>query len=119
MPIPTTSTLAIWLKSMGSSVSSRILGSPHWVPVAAARTYSQRGVITATPNDKLLGFIKCTRDGNRSPLSGMQYHTVSQDHTGRNLPLGGQGEESRWHTVHDRPPTSDSGSRPALRNVTI
>src|SRR5688572_32836526 len=69
MPIPTTSPLAIWLKSMGSRVSSRILGSPHCVPVAAARTYNQRGVMTATPNDRLLGFIKCTREDNRSPHS--------------------------------------------------
>jgi hypothetical protein len=31
------------------------------VPVAAARTYSQRGVITATPNDTSLGLTKWTR----------------------------------------------------------
>src|SRR4051812_27679116 len=54
--------------SIGSSVSSTRCGSPHLVPVAAASTYNQRGVITATPKDKLLGLIRCTRDANRSPL---------------------------------------------------
>src|SRR5438874_5492569 len=49
----------------------------------------------------------------------MQYHTVSQDHTGRNLPVGGQGEQTPWHTVHDRPPTSGNGSRLALPSATI
>src|SRR5437868_12764399 len=68
MPIPTTSPLAIWSRSIGSKVSSRIFGSPHVVPVAAARTYSQRGVMTATPNDRLLGLIRCTREDNRAPL---------------------------------------------------
>ena len=44
--------------SMGSSVSSTRWGSPHCVPVAAARTYSHRGVMTATPNDTWLGLIR-------------------------------------------------------------
>src|SRR5215207_7631628 len=68
MPMPTTSPFDTCVISRGSSVSSRMFGSPHLVPVAAARTYNQRGVMTATPNDKLLGFIKCTREDNRTPL---------------------------------------------------
>ena len=68
--MPTTSPLAIWFKSMGSSVSSTMMGSPHLVPVAAASTYSQRGVMTATPNDTLLGLIRCTRDGQQVTSQG-------------------------------------------------
>src|ERR1043165_5802710 len=61
MPIPTTSPLWMSSKLTGSSVSSTRWGSPHVVPVAAARTYNQRGVMTATPNDRLLGLIRWTR----------------------------------------------------------
>ena len=41
-------------------------GSPQPLPVAAASTYSQRGVITATPNDLELGLTRWTR-GMLSP----------------------------------------------------
>src|SRR4030095_9742352 len=47
--------------SIGSSVSSTMIGSPQAVPVAEATTYSQRGVITATPKDFVLGLIRWTR----------------------------------------------------------
>jgi hypothetical protein len=65
--------------SIGSSVSSTISGSPHILGVAAARTYSHRGVMTATPKDTWLGFTRWTRTlgllkrrknvGNRRPVS--------------------------------------------------
>ena len=45
---------------MVSSVSSTMIGSPQAVPVAAASTYSQRGVMTATPNDTWLGLTRWT-----------------------------------------------------------
>src|SRR6476659_2601301 len=61
MPMPTTSPLLIVAGSMGSSVSSTMIGSPQAVPVAEATTYSQRGVITATPKDFVLGLIRWTR----------------------------------------------------------
>src|SRR5439155_17580917 len=61
MPMPTTSPAAKSAGSTWSSVSSTRCGSPQREPVAAARTYSQRGVMTATPNDKSLGLIRCTR----------------------------------------------------------
>src|SRR5688572_1806616 len=68
MPMPTTSPLFTCDMSSGSSVSSRMFGSPQVVPVAAASTYSQRGVMTATPNDRLLGLIRWTRTGKWAPL---------------------------------------------------
>src|SRR5438552_13345624 len=61
MPMPTTSPASMDLTSTDSSVSSTRCGSPHRVPVAAARTYSQRGVMTATPNDSSLGLMRWTR----------------------------------------------------------
>src|SRR6185437_4876413 len=61
MPMPTTSPGDRAAGSMGSNVSSTTCGSPHRVPVAAARTYSQRGVMTATPNEASLGLTKWTR----------------------------------------------------------
>lgn len=36
-------------------------GSPHPLPVADAKTYSHRGVITATPKDCVLGLMRCMR----------------------------------------------------------
>ena len=42
----------------GARVSSTRIGSPSDDGVAAASTYCQRGVITAVPNDTLLGLIK-------------------------------------------------------------
>ena len=45
-------------KSIGSSVSSMTLGSPYPRGVAAASTYSQRGVITAVPNEISLGLTR-------------------------------------------------------------
>ncbi len=38
-----------------------IEGVPYSRGVAAARTYSHRGVITAVPNDTSLGFTRWTR----------------------------------------------------------
>src|SRR6187399_50363 len=64
MPMPTTSPAWIAVRSTRSSVSSTRWGSPHFVPVAAASTYSHRGVMTATPNEWSLGLIRCTRDRN-------------------------------------------------------
>src|SRR5262245_31644642 len=61
MPIPTTSPDRMDAGSTGSSVSSTSRGSPHLTPVAAASTYSHRGVMTATPNETSLGVIKWTR----------------------------------------------------------
>ena len=48
---PTTSPGASCAASKGSSVSSATIGSPHREGVAAASTYSHRGVMTAVPND--------------------------------------------------------------------
>jgi hypothetical protein len=39
-------------------VSSTTRGSPQWAGVAAATTYCQRGVMTATPNDTSLGLTR-------------------------------------------------------------
>src|SRR5687768_9252071 len=97
MPIPTTSPLAISFMSIGSSVSSTRWGSPHFVPVAAARTYSHLGVITATPKERLLGLIRCTREDTETPLRELQYHTVSQNYTGIK-PAFGRAGRSRYGT---------------------
>src|SRR6266542_1525146 len=61
MPIPTMSPASIANGSSISSVSSVITGSPNREGVAAARTYSHRGVITPTPKARWLGLIRCTR----------------------------------------------------------
>src|SRR5690349_9210855 len=61
IPMPTTSPGSIVASSSGSSVSSTMNGSPHRSPVAAASTYSQRGVITATPKDCVLGLTRWIR----------------------------------------------------------
>ena len=45
--------MSIWL-----SVSSTMTGSPNSSGVAAAMTYSQRGVMTPTPNDTWLGLTR-------------------------------------------------------------
>ena len=53
-----------WLHCCGSkswSVSSQMTGSPKRAGVAAASTYSQRGVMTAMPNETWLGFTRKTR----------------------------------------------------------
>src|SRR5262245_7380131 len=60
MPIPTTSPALIVDKSIVSSVSSTIAGTPYDSGVAAASTYSQRGVMTPIPNDTWLGFTRWT-----------------------------------------------------------
>ena len=44
--------------SAGSAELLAMWGSPQRVPVAAARTYSHRGVMTATPNDVSLGLTR-------------------------------------------------------------
>src|ERR1700722_18873684 len=44
-----------WLR-----VSSTRIGSPNFLGVAPARTYCQRGVMTAVPNDTWLGLIRWT-----------------------------------------------------------
>ncbi len=51
MPMPTMS--PGWMRdgSSGSSVSSVMIGSPYSAGVAAASTYSQRGVMTPMPNE--------------------------------------------------------------------
>ena len=59
--MPTTSPGPTWLSSNGSRHSSTRIGSPHLRGVAAASTYSQRGVMTATPNEKWLGLTMNTR----------------------------------------------------------
>src|SRR6516225_8727987 len=74
MPMPTTSPDAIVETSIRSSVSSTRQGSPHSVPVAAANTYSQRGVITATPNDKSLGLIRWTREPTITSRCFWRFH---------------------------------------------
>src|SRR5439155_20501348 len=77
MPMPTTSPEAIAEKSTGSSVSSTRQGSPHSVPVAAASTYNQRGVMTATPNDTELGLIRWTRELMRTSSGADQPLTLA------------------------------------------
>src|SRR5579864_8891279 len=61
MPIPTTSPLVTFSGLSNSSVSSQMTASPKALGVADARTYSQRGVITAVPNEISLGLTRCTR----------------------------------------------------------
>ncbi len=61
IPIPTVSPGATLATSKGSSVSSAIRGVPKCGGVAAANTYSQRGVMTAVPNETSLGLTRCTR----------------------------------------------------------
>src|ERR1700690_3702220 len=46
--------------STGLRVSSTRMGSPKLLGVAPARTYCQRGVMTAVPNDTWLGLIRWT-----------------------------------------------------------
>src|SRR5258708_38767430 len=75
--------------------------------------------MTATPNDKLLGLIKCTREDKRSPLRENAVSYCVSASSGEKPALGRAGGANSWHTDHDRPPTSASGSRPASRNVTI
>src|SRR5450755_4701282 len=58
--MPTASPFFICSGSICSSVSSTRIGSPKLRGVAAASTYCQRGVITAVPNETLLGFTRCT-----------------------------------------------------------
>src|SRR3989338_2728594 len=60
MPMPTTSPADMVVGSQASRVSSVMMGSPYFSGVAAASTYSQRGVITPTPNAKALGLMRCT-----------------------------------------------------------
>src|SRR5438477_5413334 len=75
--MPTTSPLAMTLGSTWSSVSSIRFGSPQRDPVAAASTYSHRGVITATPNDNSLGLMRWTRaltGPSRLPSSSQRVH---------------------------------------------
>src|SRR5271167_3781182 len=61
MPTPTTSPLLTFRGLSSSSVSSQMTASPKALGVAEARTYSQRGVMTAVPNEMSLGFTRCTR----------------------------------------------------------
>src|SRR4051812_17893386 len=60
MPMPTTSPAETVAGFQDSRVSSVMIGSPYFSGVAAARTYSHRGVITPTPNDKALGLMRWT-----------------------------------------------------------
>ena len=46
--MPTTSPASIVSRSIGSSVSSTICGSPHWLPVAAARADLYANAINET-----------------------------------------------------------------------
>src|SRR3954471_21737532 len=82
--MPTTSPAMIDSGSRVSRVSSTMRGSPQAVPVAAASTYSQRGVMTATPNDTLLGLIRCTRGPKGTsivyPLEGAAIQRTSSSH---------------------------------------
>src|SRR5262245_61891674 len=99
MPMPTTSPADMVSGSMVSSVSSTMTGSPQAVPVAEARTYSHRGVMTATPNDTLLGLIGRTRGVNgtsvqvRPRRAGAQTH-MSQPWQAPPLPRGAHSLES-------------------------
>src|SRR4026209_919317 len=57
--MPTTSPGWMPEGSSTSRVSSVVRGSPYWRGVAAASTYSHRGVMTPTPNARWLGLIRC------------------------------------------------------------
>src|SRR5215217_3683528 len=96
MPIPTTSPAWMVVSSMSSSDSSTMIGSPHSVPVAAARTKSQRGVMTATPNETWLGLIRWMRGCKLPGLSGGRDANVL-----RALPTDGVVQQLEDHTVAD------------------
>src|SRR5262252_3121609 len=68
MPMPTTSPLETVSGFQRSSVSSVTIGSPYDSGVAAASTYSHRGVMTPTPNERLLGLMRCTFIQTPSPI---------------------------------------------------
>src|SRR5215471_347388 len=68
MPMPTTSPLETVSGFQRSRVSSVTIGSPYDSGVAAASTYSHRGVMTPTPNDRLLGLMRCTFIQTPSPI---------------------------------------------------
>jgi hypothetical protein len=55
---------------IGSSDSSTRMGSPADWGVAAARTNSQRGVMTAVPKELSLGFTRWTLIGSTFPHAG-------------------------------------------------
>src|SRR6185436_16680608 len=91
MPMPMTSPDERVLGSQGSSVSSVIRGSPYDSGVAAARTYSHRGVITPTPKLRALGLMRCTfiqspvayRYGRRpagAPFCHVRLASTREDH---------------------------------------
>src|SRR6185436_21143152 len=58
--MPTMSPRSMVATSICSSVSSTTRGGPYESGVAAASTYSQRGVMTPIPNDTWLGFTRWT-----------------------------------------------------------
>src|SRR3954469_16869511 len=60
MPMPTMSPAVMMLGSNGSRVSSIRQGSPNVAGVAAAKTDSQRGVMTPIPKETWLGLIRKT-----------------------------------------------------------
>jgi hypothetical protein len=71
MPIPTASPGSIVAGSNDSTVSSQRIGSPKRVGVAAAKTNSHRGVMTAVPKAVSLGLTIWIR--TRMPLNLQLY----------------------------------------------
>src|SRR3954464_9728703 len=94
MPIPTTSPLATASRFTGSSVLSIRFGSPQVFPVAAASTNNQRGVMTATPNDRLLGLIRCTRPGKATSQESCSIILFLSILRGETCPRAGREEQS-------------------------
>src|SRR5262249_59482040 len=113
MPMPTTSPGAMSSRTTGSSVSSTRWGSPHLVPVAEASTYSHRGVMTATPKDRLLGLMRCTRPGthNRLSLGSCSIILVSYINTLRfHLRRGRGGSDGTPITTDDQQTAARAGA---------
>lgn len=79
--MPTTSPFLNVVGSSGSSVSSSRCGSPYACGVAAARTYSQRGVMTPMPNDT---WRINQVNGHRGPTAAMK---KPRDYGVRNMAL--------------------------------
>src|SRR6266487_5758793 len=100
--MPTTSPASMDRTSTDSSVSSTRCGSPHRVPVAAARTYSQRGVMTATPNDSSLGLMRWTR-GVIELLKSAGYHVAARNVGGQTVGI----QLSRRRKVRSEEHTSE------------
>src|SRR5262249_61035307 len=90
IPIPTSPPVSRVSTSSPSSDSSPIRGSPQRLPVAAARTYNQRGVITATPKDLVLGLTRWTRGmpSNRSTVKPVRQRHAQPEPCAQRLRVG-------------------------------